>query len=109
MSYVVGLVSDDIIVVGTADSADAAVSAVDLYGATAVLVEIQLPVSEGLATIHALRAAYPAITIVVCSFHDDSRTRTAAMDAGADAYLVKPLSPRDLKTWLQPVPTSLPA
>jgi DNA-binding NarL/FixJ family response regulator len=60
------------------------------------IVEIQMPVAEGLATIRALREQFPQLRIVVCSFHDDAATRQAAQMHGADAYLSKPLSARDL-------------
>jgi len=60
------------------------------------IVEIQMPVADGLAAIAALRAQFPDLRIAVCSFHDEAATREAARAQGADAYLSKPLSPRDL-------------
>ena len=59
--------------------------------ADAVLVEIQMPVTLGLATIGALRERFPDLRIIVCSFHNDSATRQAARMHGADGYLAKPL------------------
>lgn len=96
MRHVVELSDKSVSVVGFADSCDTAVQAVDRLDANAVLLEIQLPISEGLAAISALRDDRPGLRIVVCSFHNDSQTREAALARGADAYLTKPLSPRDL-------------
>lgn len=59
--------------------------------ADAAVVEIQMPVAEGLATIAAVRDAFPELRVVVCSFRDDVATREAARALGADGYLNKPL------------------
>lgn len=66
-----------------------------------MLIEIQLPVTQGLDTISSLRYDYPALRIIVCSFHCDQATKSAALARGADAYLLKPLSPRHLRPLLR--------
>jgi DNA-binding NarL/FixJ family response regulator len=101
MRYVVEQGGPDVSVVGYADGEASAVEAVNRLRANAVLLEIQLPVTEGLDTISSLRHEYPALRIIVCSFHQDANTKRAALDRGADAYLVKPLSPRDLHSLLR--------
>ena len=101
MSFVVEQAGDDVSVVGYADGPVGAVDAVDRLGANAVVLEIQLPVAQGLDTISALRDDFPALRIVVCSFHQDSTTRRAALARGADSYLAKPFSPRDLHQLLR--------
>jgi DNA-binding NarL/FixJ family response regulator len=101
MRFVVEQGGDDVTVVGYADGPATALEAVDRLDATAVLLEIQLPVSQGLDTISALRLEHPALRIIVCSFHHDAATKRAALDRGADAYLIKPLSPRDLHPLLR--------
>jgi CheY-like chemotaxis protein len=80
--------------VGTASEA---LAAVEHQGADVVVVEVQLPLAGGLAVIAALRVAYPALAIVVCTFHRDAATQRSAEEAGADAYLVKPVNSRDLR------------
>jgi DNA-binding NarL/FixJ family response regulator len=67
-----------------------------------VLVEIQMPVPEGLATIAALRDRFPDLRIVVCSFQSDATTREAARASGADGYLSKPLHLGELLTLVAP-------
>jgi DNA-binding NarL/FixJ family response regulator len=101
MSYVVEQAGDDVSVVGYADGPMSAAEAVDRLRANAVVVEIQLPVDQGLDTISALREGFPALRIVVCSFHQDATMKRTALARGADAYLVKPLSPRDLHQLLR--------
>jgi two-component system NarL family response regulator len=65
-----------------------------------VLMEIQMPVPAGLDAVGALRRQFPDLSIVVCSFHDDSATRAAARSQGADGYLSKPLQIDDLLTFV---------
>jgi DNA-binding NarL/FixJ family response regulator len=83
-------------VVGLAASLGEAEPQIRAERADVALVEIQMPVSEGLATIAALRGRFPGLRIVVCSFHGDSATREAARVQGADGYLTKPLHVADL-------------
>ena len=85
------------IVVAEAATAKGAIGALDDSDVDAAVVEIQMPVAEGLKTIAALRTDHPSLVIVVCSFHDDASTRREAFVAGADGYLSKPVSPRDLQ------------
>jgi DNA-binding NarL/FixJ family response regulator len=85
-------------------SGSEALAAVERHHADAVIVEIQLPVAEGLAVIAALRSAHPAVAILVCTFHHDRTTEREATEAGADAYLVKPVNARDVRAALGSVP-----
>jgi len=78
-------------VVGLAADLDEAAVQIRAEQPDAALVEIQMPVTDGLAAIAALREGFPELRIVVCSFRDDAATRQAAHEAGADGYLRKPL------------------
>lgn len=83
-------------VVGYADGPVSSLEAVGRLEADAAVIEIQLPVSQALDTIGALRADFPSLAIIVCSFQSDSATKAAALARGADGYLAKPVSTRDL-------------
>ncbi|MBI5439142.1 MAG: response regulator [Nitrosomonadales bacterium] len=54
-----------------------------------VLLDLSLPDSEGLATVQAMRAALPGVPIVVLTGRDDNALAVAALQAGAQDYLVK--------------------
>ena len=84
-------------VVAEAASAAEASQAIERYDADVAVVEIQLPLAEGLAAVASLREGHPALVIVVCTFHRSPAFEQAALDAGADAYLPKPVSPVDLR------------
>jgi len=83
-------------VVGLAGTLDEAETQIRAEQADIAVVEIQMPVAEGLVTIGALRAQFPDLRIIVCSFHDDPGTRESARMHGADGYLTKPLRVEDL-------------
>jgi DNA-binding NarL/FixJ family response regulator len=84
-------------VVAQVASASDAIAAVEGHGAGVAVVEIQMPLAVGLAVVAELRAAYPTLLIVVCTFHHDRATQRQAVDAGADAYLLKPVTGRELR------------
>jgi CheY-like chemotaxis protein len=83
-------------VVAEASTVSAAVAALDRHNPDVAVVEIGTRAPKGLAVIIALRARHPSLVIVVCSFRADPATQRAAALAGANAYLTKPFSPRDL-------------
>jgi CheY-like chemotaxis protein len=93
-----GLAATDIV---EASNAAEAVGLLDGGDRDVVVVEIQMPVSEGLETIAALRSRSSELRIVVCSFHGAPSTKALALAQGADAYLDKPVSLASLKDLLQ--------
>ncbi len=95
--------------IAEADSRTAAIELVDQFHPDLVVLEIQMPLEEGLDTITALRLISPGPRIVVCSFHRDAGTIQGAVDRGADAYLIKPVSSADLRAALGPLPPGPPS
>jgi CheY-like chemotaxis protein len=93
-----GLTATDI---GEAANTAEAVELIDRSHPDVAVVEIQMPVSQGLETIAALRSHSPELRIVVCSFHRDRATKERALAEGADAYLDKPVSSVSLKAVLR--------
>ena len=83
--------------VGEAGSGAEAVELLDRSDRDVAVVEIQMPVSEGLEAIAALRRRSSDLRIVVCSFHGDAATKELALGGGADVYLDKPVSSESLK------------
>jgi two-component system response regulator YesN len=87
-------------VVAHADSKLSAIAVVEQQHADAVVLDIQMPVEDGLDTIASLRSKFPLLAIVVCSFHTDKTTKQRALAQGADVYLGKPITPRELNATL---------
>lgn len=60
------------------------------------VIEIQMPIETGLATIAALRAKQPSLVIVVCSFHTTHLDATPGSRRRRQRMLVNPISPKAL-------------
>ena len=80
---------DDFVVVGEAnDMAEALVQA-NVGQPSLVLMDIDLGDDDGVAATRALLAAFPDLTIVMLTVHDDVEKLLGAIRAGAQGYLVK--------------------
>jgi two-component system OmpR family response regulator len=62
----------------------------------AMLLDLHLPDGDGLCLIPALRAWFPAASIIILTARDHVTDRIRGLDAGADDYLVKPFDPDEL-------------
>lgn len=91
-------------VVGEADNAADGINEVHAHAADLVVIDFPAPAQDGLATIAALRSRFPALVIVVCSFDSTDDTRQKALAKGADAYLLKPVSAREIVAAMGTVP-----
>jgi DNA-binding response OmpR family regulator len=61
-----------------------------------LLVDVMLPRMDGLALIRALRATDPDLPILILSAKGQEADKVAGLDLGADDYVVKPFSLREL-------------
>ena len=86
--------------IAEADSRQTAVELVDRCHPEVVVLEVAMPLEEGLDTITALRLISPPPRIVVCSFRRDAATVQAALDRGADTYVTKPVGTAELRAAL---------
>jgi DNA-binding NarL/FixJ family response regulator len=76
-------------VVGTAATGREAVKLAKSASADVVLMDMSMPVLDGPAATRRLRALDPAPRVIALSGHTDSLSRTAALDAGADDFVLK--------------------
>jgi DNA-binding NarL/FixJ family response regulator len=93
---------------GEAGDRAEALTAVEQCRAELVVVDLQEPAQDGLDTVGALRARFPALVIVVSSFIGGPATAGKAMAEGANAYLLKPFTARDIVAAMQAAPRSAP-
>ena len=82
-------------VVMVADEASLAEAADRIRPGVAV-VDISLAQDRGLGWLRALRQRCPEVKVIVLSVHDEQSVRRAAMDAGADAFVLKRAIATDL-------------
>jgi two-component system secretion response regulator SsrB len=60
------------------------------------IVDISLGQGRGLDWLRALRRRFPEVKVIVLSVHDEQSVRRAAMDAGADSFVLKRAIATDL-------------
>lgn len=61
-----------------------------------VLLDVMLPEVDGLEVCRRLRAAHPELPVIMLTALGDIDDRIAGLEVGADDYLTKPFSPREL-------------
>jgi DNA-binding NarL/FixJ family response regulator len=76
-------------VVGEAADGAAAVREVQLTGAEVVLMDIRMPVMDGIEATRRIREGSPNTAVLVLTMYDDDETVFTAMRAGARGYLLK--------------------
>ncbi len=72
----------------------------------AALLDINLPLLDGIALARLLRAEQPALRLIGCSAEAAAETRTAALAAGMTAFLAKPVSLAALSAALEAPPVT---
>lgn len=88
--------TDDLELAGSAADGAAAVAMVASTQPDVVLMDLSMPVLDGIEATRAIRSAHPGVRIVVLTSFAD-RTRVAdAVDAGADGYLLKHAEPNQI-------------
>lgn len=68
-----------------------------------VLMDIQMPVLDGIGATEALKALHPQVKVVMATVFDDEENIFNAILAGADGYLLKDEAPESLHRALQEV------
>lgn len=86
----------DIRVVGEAGDGATAVEAARLLSPDVVLMDVNLPVVDGITATCELAAQVPQAAVVVLSLHDDQETIGRALAAGAVAFVGKQQMDGDL-------------
>jgi DNA-binding NarL/FixJ family response regulator len=98
-----GDVDLDVDAVVEAASGDEAVAAVRSAGAELVLMDVNMPGSDGVAATRRIRQQHPHVRVVALTAAQDSESVAAMLAAGADSYLVKTASPTDLRESLRTI------
>lgn len=61
-----------------------------------VVLDISMPVMNGLQAANAIRQSVPETKIVILSMHDSPHARQEALKAGANGYVIKTAEPAEL-------------
>ncbi len=68
-----------------------------------VLLDWMLPDSSGIDLLHRIRKHYPDTPVIMVTAKSDEDDRIKGLDVGADDYITKPFSLRELKSRIQAV------
>ncbi len=80
----------------SASSGQAALAALHELTPAAVLLDIGLPDIDGFEVLRRMRAAGSSVPVIVLTARGDEIDRVVGLELGADDYVVKPFSPREL-------------
>ena len=86
----------DLAIVGEACDGATGIELVESTKPQVVLMDVTMPLVDGISATQQLRLSTPATAIIVLSLHDDSATRLRAKSAGAVAFIGKHESPETL-------------
>jgi DNA-binding NarL/FixJ family response regulator len=86
----------DMEVVGTAENGEAAVELCRGAAVDVVLMDLEMPVLDGIEATRAIREEQPETTVLVLTSFADVRRITSALEAGAAGYLLKDTSADDV-------------
>ncbi len=90
-------------VVGEAGDGETALAEIRRLKPAVALVDLHIPKLDGLHLLSALRGCKPAVAVIVLTMHGDESTFNAAMDAGAQGYLLKENAAEDVVLGLKTV------
>lgn len=82
-------VQDDIDVVGEAENGEAALTAVAQLKPQVVLMDVRMPVLDGVAATRKIHATYPQTRVILLTTFDDDEYVFEGLRAGAAGYLLK--------------------
>jgi DNA-binding response OmpR family regulator len=74
----------------------AAIAAAEASALDAVVLDLMLPGLDGIEVLRRLRRTRPTLPVIMLTARGEEDDRLIGLEAGADDYIVKPFSPREL-------------
>jgi DNA-binding NarL/FixJ family response regulator len=81
--------SEDIVVIGEAENGMRLLQELKHVTPDIILLDINMPVMDGFATLPQIKKLYPEIKVIVLSWNNDMTWVTSMMNLGANSYLTK--------------------
>ena len=79
----------DLVVIGEAEDGQAAIDLVGARSPDVIVLDLEMPGMDGIATAQALRTIAPEGVVIILSIHSDMVARRRALAAGAVAFIEK--------------------
>lgn len=89
-------VFDDLLLVGEAESGEAAIQRCAEAQPDVILMDMVLPMMDGAATTRAIRQQFPQVQVIVLTSFKEGELIKKALEAGAIGYLLKDVSADEL-------------
>ena len=90
-------------VVAEADDGQAALDALPEARADVAILDVDMPILDGLQVAQAIREKRLAVEVIVLTMHKDERFLNAALDLGVKGYLVKDSAAADVSSCIKAV------
>ncbi|MDB9312620.1 response regulator transcription factor [Spirulina sp. CS-785/01] len=90
-------------IVGEAENGETAIAQIPLLHPDVILMDIRMPIMDGVAATEIISQQYPTIKVLVLTTFDDDEYVTQAIQNGAVGYLLKDTPPDDLIAAIQAV------
>ncbi|HQW86742.1 MAG TPA: response regulator transcription factor, partial [Flavobacteriales bacterium] len=62
-----------------------------------VLLDLEMPVMDGMAAMKRIRAEHPGVRVIVLSMHDEEKFIVHLMELGANGYVLKTAEPDEIE------------
>ena len=82
-------IEPDLVVIGEAEDGQAAIDLVSARSPDVIVLDLEMPGMDGIATAQALRTIAPEGEVIILSIHSDTAARKRALAAGAVAFVEK--------------------
>ncbi|GAB4523228.1 MAG: response regulator transcription factor [Anaerolineae bacterium] len=86
----------DFVIVGEGVNGEEALTLCAIHQPDVILLDLRMPVMDGLSALRQLREKYPAVQVLILTTYDSDQDIVAAVHAGAVGYLLKDAPREDL-------------
>ena len=88
--------AEEMDILGICSNGQEACSFVEGVQPDIILMDVQMPVMDGVEAVAKIKAAHPGIKIIMLSTYDEDESVRSALINGASGYLLKDISPTEL-------------
>jgi DNA-binding NarL/FixJ family response regulator len=94
----VGLSADEnLVVITEADNGEDLMRELELHAPDIILMDLKMPVMDGMEATKQVRKKYPAIKVLVVTMYEDDKFIIHLMENGANGYLLKNAEPEEIR------------
>lgn len=105
LKLVLTSLAPDFAIVGTAQNGEEAVKALEAGGIDLVLMDVYMPVMDGVAAMKIISRKFPSVDVIMLTTFEDDDYVTEALAQGAKGYLLKNIAPQMLISAIRAVRT----